>query len=204
MGTDASVRYQKGIEPMATYKAMDRAVQLLVEYADANGLEETKQYGSNSYTPVEFDVNLERINILLGTDFQEDEVIKVLDDLHLEPVKNNADIHVKIPSYRMDLAIEADIAEEIIRILGYDRLPSTMPKMPSTVGALNRRQQLRRKYRSMLSDLGYNEAVTYSLVSQKMCIRDRITDGRQEVQLEITGRKLMKLGRQMERILKVI
>ena len=144
LGTDASVRYQKGIEPMATYKAMDRAVQLLVEYADANGLEETKQYGSNSYTPVEFDVNLERINILLGTD-----------------------IHVKIPSYRMDLAIEADIAEEIIRILGYDRLPSTMPKMPSTVGALNRRQQLRRKYRSMLSDLGYNEAVTYSLVSQK-------------------------------------
>lgn len=103
----------------------------------------------------------------MGTDFQEDEVIKVLDDLHLEPVKNNADIHVKIPSYRMDLAIEADIAEEIIRILGYDRLPSTMPKMPSTVGALNRRQQLRRKYRSMLSDLGYNEAVTYSLVSQK-------------------------------------
>lgn len=146
---------------------IDRAVQLLVEYADASGLEETKQYGSNSYTPVEFDVNLERINILLGTDFQEDEVIKVLDDLHLEPVKNNADIHVKIPSYRMDLAIEADIAEEIIRILGYDRLPSTMPKMPSTVGALNRRQQLRRKYRSMLSDLGYNEAVTYSLVSQK-------------------------------------
>lgn len=167
LGTDASVRYQKGIEPMATYKAMDRAVQLLVEYADANGMEETKQYGSNSYTPMEFDVNLSRINILLGTDFQEDEVIKVLDDLHLKPVKNNADIHVKIPSYRMDLAIEADIAEEIIRILGYDRLPSTMPKMPSTVGALNRRQQLRRKYRSMLSDLGYNEAVTYSLVSQK-------------------------------------
>ena len=51
----------------------------------------------------------------------------------MEPSVNNSDIHVKIPSYRMDLAIEADIAEEIIRILGYDRLPSTMPKMPSTV-----------------------------------------------------------------------
>ena len=93
--------------------------------------------------------------------------MKVLDDLHLEPSVNNSDIHVKIPSYRMDLAIEADIAEEIIRILGYDRLPSTMPKMPSTVGALNSRQQLRRKYRNMLSDLGYNEAVTYSLVGKK-------------------------------------
>ncbi|MCR1979676.1 phenylalanine--tRNA ligase subunit beta, partial [[Clostridium] innocuum] len=167
LGTDASVRYQKGIEPMATFKAVDRAVQLLIEYADASGLEETKQYGSNGYTPLEFDVNLDRINVLLGTDFQQEEVMKVLDDLHLEPSVNNSDIHVKIPSYRMDLAIEADIAEEIIRILGYDRLPSTMPKMPSTVGALNSRQQLRRKYRNMLSDLGYNEAVTYSLVGKK-------------------------------------
>lgn len=167
LGTDASVRYQKGIEPMATFKAVDRAVQLLIEYADASGLEETKQYGSNGYTPLEFDVNLDRINVLLGTDFQQEEVMKVLDDLHLEPSVNNSDIHVKIPSYRMDLAIEADIAEEIIRILGYERLPSTMPKMPSTVGALNRRQQLRRKYRNMLSDLGYNEAVTYSLVGKK-------------------------------------
>ncbi|MFR4218333.1 MAG: phenylalanine--tRNA ligase subunit beta, partial [[Clostridium] innocuum] len=135
LGTDASVRYQKGIEPMATFKAVDRAVQLLIEYADASGLEETKQYGSNGYTPLEFDVNLDRINVLLGTDFQQEEVMKVLDDLHLEPSVNNSDIHVKIPSYRMDLAIEADIAEEIIRILGYERLPSTMPKMPSTVGA---------------------------------------------------------------------
>ena len=91
-------------------------------------MEETNEYGSNGYTPLEFDVNLDRINVLLGTDFQQEEVMKVLDDLHLEPSVNNSDIHVKIPSYRMDLAIEADIAEEIIRILGYERLPSTMRK----------------------------------------------------------------------------
>lgn len=167
LGTDASVRYQKGIEPMATFKAMDRAVQLLMEYADATGIEETKQYGDNNYTPVEFDVNLDRINTLLGTDFNEEEVCKVLDNLHLEPSKHGEDIHVKIPSYRTDLLIEADIAEEIIRILGYDRLPSTMPKMPSTVGELNKRQQLRRKFRNTLSSLGYNEAITYSLVGKK-------------------------------------
>lgn len=182
LGTDASVRYQKGIEPMATFKAMDRAVQLLLEYADADGLEETKQFGSNSYTPVEYDVNLDRINVLLGTDFQEEEVFNVLTDLHLEPEKNGADIHVKIPSYRMDLSIEADIAEEIIRILGYDRLPSTMPKMPSTVGELNRRQQLRRKYRSMLSSLGYNEAITYSLVGKKE-IEDAVMPQKEVVEL---------------------
>lgn len=167
LNTDASVRYQKGIEPMATFKAVDRAVQLLCEYADATGLEETVQYGSNNYTPVEFDVNLGRINQLLGTDFEEDEVIQVLSDLHLTPVKKGEDIHVVIPSYRTDLLIEEDIAEEIIRILGYDRLPRTLPELPATLGKLNKRQQMRRKFRGMLADLGYNEAVSYSLVGEK-------------------------------------
>lgn len=167
LNTDASVRYQKGIEPMATYKAMDRAVALLCEYADAKGLEETAQYGSNNYTPVAFNVNLARINQLLGTDFDETEVMGVLRDLHLDPSKDGEDIHVIIPSYRTDLTIEADIAEELIRILGYDRLPRTLPEMPATLGALNKRQMLRRKLRSTLCDLGYNEAISYSLVSQK-------------------------------------
>lgn len=167
LNTDASVRYQKGIEPMATFKAMDRAVQLLCEYADATGLEETVQFGSNNYTPVAFHVNLNRINRLLGTDFALEEVMQVLSDLHLTPTMEGEDIHVVIPSYRTDLTIEEDIAEELIRILGYDRLPRTLPQLPATLGKLNKRQQLRRKFKSCLADLGYNEAVSYSLIGDK-------------------------------------
>lgn len=167
LGTDASIRYQKGIEPMATFKAMDRAVQLLIAYADAKELEETVQYGSNNYTPVTFVVNYERINKLLGTDFTEHEMISVLEDLHLAPEKKANDIQVVIPSYRTDLLIEEDIAEEVIRILGYDRLDSTLPTLPATVGELSKAQQLRRKYRSVLTTLGYHEAITYSLVGKE-------------------------------------
>lgn len=182
LGTDASVRYQKGIEPMATFKAMDRAVQLLIEYADAKDLEETLQYGDNNYTPVAFNVNLARINKLLGTDFEEDEVVQVLADLHLEPSKHGEDIHVVIPSYRTDLLIEEDIAEEIIRIIGYDRLPSTMPLLPATVGELSKAQQLRRKYKNILTSLGYQEAITYSLVS-KAKLDDSIMPQKEIVEL---------------------
>lgn len=167
LNTDASVRFQKGIEPMAPFKAMDRAVQLLIEYADAKGIEETAQYGTNNYTPVEFNVNLTKINKLLGTDFSEEEVLQVLNELHFEPTKINEDIHLVIPSYRTDISMEADIAEEVIRILGYDRLPSTLPYMPATLGALDKRQRMRRRLRDILSNIGYNEAVTYSLVSKK-------------------------------------
>lgn len=167
LNTDASIRFQKGIEPKAPFKAMDRAVQLLIEYADAKGIEETAQYGSDNYTPVEFDVNIAKINKLLGTDFSEEEVLQVLDELHFAPTKINGDIHLVIPSYRTDISMEADIAEEVIRILGYDRLPSTLPYMPATLGALDQRQRMRRRLRDILSNIGYNEAVTYSLVSKK-------------------------------------
>ncbi|MEG1732449.1 MAG: phenylalanine--tRNA ligase subunit beta, partial [Longicatena sp.] len=102
-----------------------------------------------------------------GTDFSEDEVISVLDCLHLAPSKIGDDIQVSIPSYRSDLLIEADIAEEVIRILGYDRLPSSLPTLPATVGELNKAQVLRRKYRSILCSLGYNEALSYSLISKQ-------------------------------------
>lgn len=166
LNTDASVRFQKGIEPLAAQKAMDRCVALLVEYADAKGLEETVVYGSNNYQPKSFLVSLDRINYMLGTDFNEAEVFDVLTRLHMNPIKENDEIQVTIPSYRTDISMEADIAEEIIRIIGYDRLPSTLPYMSATLGSLTPRQKLRRKLRNILSNNGYNEAVTYSLISK--------------------------------------
>lgn len=166
LGTDASVRYQKGIEPLATFKAMDRAVQLLIEYADAKDMEETVQYGVSDYQPLSFEINLDNMNVLLGTDFKEAEIMDVLCRLDLQPEKQSDAIRVTIPSYRTDLSLEQDIAEEIIRIIGYDRLPSTLPTMPATVGALDSRQSLRRKLRTTLSDLGMYEAETYTLVSK--------------------------------------
>ncbi len=168
LNTDASVRYQKGIEPLATYKAMDRAVSLLIEYADAKELEETVVYGSNHYEPVFFSVNLHRINHLLGTDFGQDEVMNVLNRLALSPKQTGDEITVHIPSYRQDLKIEADIAEEIIRIIGYDRLSSTLPTMPATMGTLDQCQVLRRNLRSALTHFGYQEAITYTLVSDTL------------------------------------
>lgn len=172
LSTDASVHFQKGIEPMAPFKAMDRAVQLLVEYADATGLEATAQYGENTYQPLSFEVSLTSMNTLLGTDFNMEEVLDVLTCLDLNPQANGDAITVTIPSYRTDLCIEEDIAEEVIRIIGYDRLPSTMPLLPATVGALSKRQALRRKIKTTLNNLGFNEAITYTLVSDK-----EISDG---------------------------
>lgn len=165
--SDAAIRNSKEIEPLAPFKAMDRCVQLLVEYANASGIEETAQYGENTYQPTTFTVSVKSINHRLGCEFSGEQMLEKLSALDFSPVMNEDAITVTIPSYRSDIKIEADISEEIIRLIGFDSLPSTLPVMPMTVGALNNRQNMRRKTRTMLTNLGYLEAETYTLVAQR-------------------------------------
>ena len=167
LNTDACIRYQKGIEPNAPYMAMDRAIQLLIEYADAKGIEETVYSNEWKVEEKAFDVNIDRINQLLGTSFLDEQMMDVLTRLDFAPVQNGRNIHVVIPSYRQDISMEADIAEEIIRMIGFDDLPSTMPVMPATVGALTKRQQLRRRLREIFTNQGLYEAETYTLIGEK-------------------------------------
>ena len=85
LNTDASIRYQKGIEPNAPYAAMDRAVQLLIEYADAKGIEETVYSAKWEVEPQAFDVDIDRINQLLGTKFSDAAMMDVLTRLDFAP-----------------------------------------------------------------------------------------------------------------------
>ena len=127
----------KKVEPLASKKALDRAVQLLIEYADATGIEETVQYGQVPYEPKSISCTLTAIvNNRLGTDFNLDEVVDVFTRLDFEPEVEGTTITCHIPSSRTDMEGMADLSEEVIRMLGYDRLPSTLPVMPMTEGKL--------------------------------------------------------------------
>ena len=165
LSTEASVRYQKGIEPLASKKALDRAVQLLIEYADATGIEETVQYGQVPYEPKSISCTLEAINNRLGTDFNLDEVVDVFTRLDFKPEVANDLITCHIPSSRTDMEGMADLSEEVIRMLGYDRLPSTLPVMPMTEGKLTYKQQLTRQARQFLCSQGLQDCLTYTLIS---------------------------------------
>lgn len=165
LNTDASVRYQKGIEPLAAQKALDRAVQLLIEYADASEIEETVEYGHNGYEPTVLKCTLEEINNRLGTDFTSQEVLDVFERLYFEPHYENGIYTCTMPSNRQDMEGMADLSEEVIRLLGYDRLPSTLPLMEMTEGKLNKKQQMVRMVRTYLTNQGIQDSVTYTLVS---------------------------------------
>ncbi len=166
LNTEASIRYQKGIEPLAARKALDRAVQLLIEYADAKDIEKTMEFGSDGFEPRTIDFTVERINHRLGTDFSEEEMIGVLSDLGFTMTKNGEVYSLNIPSTRQDMDTLADVSEEVIRMLGYDRLPSTLPVMEMTEGKLNPQQRQRRTISTTLLENGLQDAVTYTLVSK--------------------------------------
>ncbi|MEG0176217.1 phenylalanine--tRNA ligase subunit beta [Anaerorhabdus sp.] len=165
--TEAASRYIKGLEPLAQNKAMDRAVQLLIEYADASELEETVEAGKVSYTPIQVTETLEHCNELLGTEFTMDEVVEVLKSLDFSPVVKGDEFTCTVPSYRTDILIREDIDEEIIRLIGYDRLEETLPLMEATAGKLTHRQSLRRTTKQVLSGLGIREIITYTLVKEQ-------------------------------------
>ena len=165
LNTESSIRYQKGIEPLAAKKAIDRAVQLLIEYADAKGIEKTVEFGSAHFEARTITTTLSDLNNRLGTEFSLEEVVDVFDRLNLEPVVEGETITVTVPSSRTDLENMADLSEEVIRMIGYDRLPSTLPVMEMTEGKLNPQQRQRRFIRTLLTENGVRDAVTYTLIS---------------------------------------
>lgn len=165
LNTESSIRYQKGIEPLAAKKAIDRAVDLLIQYADAKDFEQTVEFGCDHYEEKTITCTVEQLNHRLGTDFAKEEIVDVFARLNLEPTVEGTTINVKVPSTRQDLEGMADLSEEVIRMIGYDRLPSTLPVMEMTEGKLNPQQRQRRFIQTFLCENGLQDAITYTLVS---------------------------------------
>lgn len=166
--TEAAARFAKGLEPMSQNKAVDRAVQLLIDLADAKDIEETVEYGKPDYEPYEIRESLEHLNALIGKEYTMDEAIDVIRRLDFEYKVDGNDFIVTVPSYRAsDLKIREDIDEEIVRLTDFDDLKSTLPLMPQTVGKLSNIQTIRRVIREILTNKGFYDTVNYTLVSDK-------------------------------------
>ena len=181
--TEAAARFSKGLEPMAQHKAVDRAVQLLIQLADAKGFEETVEYGKADYEPYEIKESLTHLNALIGKKYTMDEAVAVMKRLSFD-VRSEGDYFItKIPSYRAsDLQIPEDIDEEIVRLTDFDDLDATLPLMPQTVGKLTNIQKMRRVIRDILIRHGFYDTVNYTLVSDRY-IKEAVLPSGEAVEL---------------------
>ncbi len=163
--SDSSTRFVRGIDESRSKLTLDLAAKLLVELADAEVVEEIVTYGdiSNKAKPIK--ITLSKINKVLGTTFTLEEVTSVFNRLDFECVVEGETLTVTPTSYRKDITIEEDLIEEVIRILGFDRLPMTYP-ITATTGKLSEEQTKRRKIRNHLIEAGINDALCYTLVKR--------------------------------------
>ena len=173
MRTDASSRYEKGLDPLNTLPAIERACEL-VEMLGAGevvpGHIDAVAATSESNV-IELDVL--RINTLLGTDISEEYMVRMLVQLGFS-VENSK---ITVPSWRADVEGYADIAEEVARFYGYDKIEASMFRGVTTQGGYSEKQQFERELGSLCRSMGFYEIMTYSFGSRNAWDKVRIPEG---------------------------
>ncbi|WP_058307153.1 phenylalanine--tRNA ligase subunit beta [Gracilibacillus massiliensis] len=164
--SEASNRFEKGVDPNRVRKAGEKACQLLEKYADATILAGVAEFDQLDYTEKTVTIWTSTINDRLGTDISNDQIADILRKLHFNFEQDGETFTVYAPTRRQDIVIFEDMVEEIARIYGYDNLPFTLPSGGSQAGGLTKQQELKRHVKRFLEGAGLSETVTYSLTTK--------------------------------------
>ena len=161
MRTDASSRYEKGLDPMNTLKAVERACELVELLGAGEVVEGVMDVIAKDSNPVTVKLEPEKVNGLLGTDVSREEMVRILEALDFK-VEGDT-IHV--PSWRSDVEHYSDIAEEVARFYGYNNIPDTLSNGLTARRGLTDIQQTENLLGSVCRTAGYDEIITYSFIS---------------------------------------
>lgn len=165
--TDASHRFERGVDPELCYRAMNRAIELLTSIAGGQ-VGPLTDASSEETLPQNEPVKLrfERIQRVLGIALSEELVESYFLSLGMKVEKADVKWLVTAPSYRFDIAIEADLIEEVARLYGYDKLPQNSLNVSGSLMTVEERIQPLDRIKDLLVDLGYQEAITYSFTEE--------------------------------------
>ena len=161
MRTDASSRYEKGLDMMNTIKAVERACELVELLGCGEVVDGVMDVVAKEKAPTVVKLEPDKINALLGTDLSEDLMREILVSLGF--ILNGDDIYV--PSWRGDVEHYSDIAEEVARFYGYNKIPCTLMRGETTRGGFSEQQRFDRAIGGAVRALGYDEIITYSFIS---------------------------------------
>lgn len=163
MRTEASALFEKGLDPENCLPAINRACQLMAELGAGEVVSGVIDLYPGKKEQKVLPFEPEKMNRFLGISVSEEEMVKILASLEFE-VKDGK---VFIPTFRNDIEGMADVAEEVARIYGYDRIPSAMMQGSVCVGGKNEKQLLEDSIRNTLASCGLYEAVTFSFIDPK-------------------------------------
>ena len=162
--SEASNRFEKGLDPNRTYMAIARACHMLEKYAGAKIVGGMAKFDNEKLDNKEIDIKLEDINNLLGTSIEQKDVLDVFRRLAFGTEVSGDVIKVSVPRRRMDISIKEDLIEEVGRIYGVDNIEGKLPEMPMKAGSYDKTS---REIRNKMVSLGLNETLSYILVNEK-------------------------------------
>ena len=164
--SEASKRFERGVDPKVSAFAAARAAQLLVELAGGKLSGLGAEYVADS-SPVRISMPITFPSQLVGYDYEKEQVVDSLEMIGCTVSTKGESVEVEVPSWRLDLRHKTDLAEEVARLVGYDKIPATIPVAPPGRG-LTREQQLRRKVLNTLVGSGFVEVLNYPFYSSEL------------------------------------
>lgn len=174
--SEASTRFEKGVDPNRVRAAAERAASLMAKYANGEVLTGSVEQNYLDKQPAVISITIEKINSVLGTTIKMSEVEAIFQRLQFDVKKEENVLTVTVPTRRGDITIEEDLIEEVARIYGYDCLPTTLPTGATTPGHLTNEQRKRRITRRFMEGAGLYQALTYSLTSDEKAIAYALDD----------------------------
>ncbi len=160
--SEASGRFERGVDPNGCVAAIDRAAQLLAEVAGGTVAPGVVDAYPAPVAPAAVSLRVPRLNAVLGTDLSRGRIAEILERLGLT-VEGDADtLTVTVPTFRPDLEREVDLIEEVVRVHGMGEVPSTLPAGRGRIGGLTLDQRRRERIGAALRGAGLNEAITWS------------------------------------------
>jgi len=168
--SESSSRFEKGIDPGKLKKAMEFATTLYVKLARGQVVGLFSFFDTTSKKPNNVNLSLEKLNSVTGKDYSVSEVKAILKRLAFDYHLTGNDLfQVEVPTRRQNVFGYQDVIEEIVRIGGYNQIPLTIPVTP-TYGYLTKTQKLRRTVRNYFVNIGFNETISYSLVTEAQAV----------------------------------
>ncbi len=163
--SEASNRFEKGLDPNRTYMAMERSCYLLSKYADAKIISDMVIFDKTDRKAQIIDIKISDINNLLGINISKKDIVDIFERLGFKVLEKNEKLSVTVPTRRIDISIKEDLIHEIARFYGIDRIEGTLPILPTKKGDYNK---FLRGVRDILFGLGLNETLSYTLIPNNL------------------------------------
>ncbi|MGY0398513.1 MAG: phenylalanine--tRNA ligase subunit beta [Ostreibacterium sp.] len=181
--TDASYRFERGVDFTMQKRAIERATQLIIEICGGQ-VHSINQTENNQYLPSRSPIQLQASHVdkILGFEFPKKEIKSILSDLGMTVVENQHQDEetfytVTVPNYRFDLTIEEDLIEELVRVYGYDKVPVNAINIQKLSNQVELNKTNHQLLNHLLVHMGYDEAITYSFIDEKYADLLSDTDG---------------------------